>query len=149
MLSTTGEYMHISAKSPTSTKAKCQVEVAQKHTNDIVSMTPEELIGVINLDHISPIVYPTTGMHVVSYSLCYVLLNFVKMSDGHALIAKAHQADISMPMHIIIPNTIKAKCLIGMMNKNSSAFLLNMLKEQGLPDEFIYDMLKNSSRQPC
>jgi hypothetical protein len=34
--------------------------------------------------------------------------------------------------------------LIGMMNKNLPAFLLNVLKEQGLPEEFIDDLLKNS-----
>jgi len=33
--------------------------------------------------------------------------------------------------------------LVGMMNKNLPAFLLNMLKEQGLPEDFIDDLLRN------
>jgi hypothetical protein len=31
-----------------------------------------------------------------------------------------------------------------MMNKNLPAFLVNVLKEQGLAEEFIDDLLKNS-----
>jgi hypothetical protein len=126
------------------TKAKRQVEVAQKHTNYEASMTPEELVGVINLDHPTPIRHPTTGLHVVSYTLRYVLLNFFKMGDGHPLIAEAHQGDISLPTHIIIPNIPEAEHLVGMMNRNLPAFLLNALREQGLLEEFIDDLLKNS-----
>ncbi len=128
----------------TLTKAKRQVEVAQKHTNYEVLMMPEELVGVINLNHVAPIMHPTTGLHVVSYTLRYDLLNFVKMIDGHSLIAEAHQGDISLPTHIIIPNTPEAERLIGMMNKILPAFLLNVLKKQGLPEKFIDDLLKNS-----
>jgi hypothetical protein len=109
-------------------------------------MMPEELVGVINLDHTAPIMHPTTGLHVVSYTLCYVLSNFIKMSDGHSLIAEAHQGDISLPMHLIIPNTPEAEQLISMMNQNLPAFLVNVLKEQGFPEEFIDDLLKNSCK---
>jgi hypothetical protein len=118
--------------------------VAQRHTNYDGSMTPEELVGMINLDYPAPIMHPTTGQHVVSYTLRYVLLNFVKMSDGHPLIAEAHQSNISMATLLIIPNTPKAEQLVGKMNKNLPAFLLNVLKEQGLPDDFIDNLLKNS-----
>ncbi len=128
----------------TLSEAKPQVEVAQKHTNYEVLMMPKELVGMINLDHPALIMHPTTGWHVVSYTLRYVLLNFVKMSDGHPLIAEALQSDISMPTHLIILNTPKAERLVGMMNKNLPAFLLNVLKEQGLPDDFINNLLKNS-----
>jgi hypothetical protein len=115
----------------TLSKAKCQVEVTQKHTNYEVSMTLEELVGVINLDHPALRMHPTMGQHVVSYTLCYVLLNFVKINDGHSFIAEAHQSDISMPTHLIIPNTSKAEQLVSMMNKNLPEFLLNVPKEQG------------------
>ncbi len=66
------------------------------------------------------------------------------MSDGHAAIAKAHQSDISMPMHLVIPNTPEAKRLIGMMNKNLPAFLFHMLKEQGLPNKFLNELPQKS-----
>ncbi len=84
-------------------------------------MTPEELIGVINLDHPAPIMHPTMGQHVVSYTVRYVLLNVVQMSDGHSLIAEAHQNNIFMPTHLIILNTPEAELLVGMMNKKSSS----------------------------
>jgi hypothetical protein len=98
------------------------------------------------MDHASPIMHLTTGLHVVSYTLCYVLLNFIKMSDGHSLIAEAHQSNISLPMHLIISNTPEAEQLISMMNKNLSAFLVYVLKEQGFPKELIDDLLKNSCK---
>ena len=141
-----GIHAHLSEvtdSNSTPAEAKCQVEVAQKHTNYEVSMSPEELVGVINLDHFSSIMHPITGLHVISYSLRQVLRNFIKMSRDHALIAEAHQANISLPTHIIIPNTPEAECLVGMMNKNLPAFLWHMMKEQGLPDEFINDLLNN------
>ncbi len=125
-----GVHVHLSKITninSTSTEAKPKVEVAQKRTNHEFLMTPEELVGVINLEHAAPIMHPTTVLHVVSYTLCYVLSNFVKMDDGHSLIAEAHQGDISLPMHIIIQNTPEAEHLIGMMNKNLPDFLLNVL----------------------
>jgi hypothetical protein len=66
--------------------------------------------------------HPTTGLHVVTYILRYAHLNFFEMSDGHSLIAEAHQGDIIMPMHIIILNTPDVELLVGMMNENLPAF---------------------------
>ena len=77
---------------------------------------------MISMDHPAPIMHPTTGLHVVTYILRYAHLNFFEMSDGHSLIAEAHQGDIIMPMHIIIPNTPDAELLDGMMNKNLPEF---------------------------
>jgi hypothetical protein len=71
-------------------------------------------------------------------------MNFLKMSDGHSLVAEVYQSNISKPTHIIIPNTPEAERLVGMMNKNLPAFLSNMLKEQGFPKEFIKDLIKKS-----
>ncbi len=128
-------------------KAKKQVETAPKHTNYKVSMTVEELVGMINLDHPKLIFHPTTKKLVVSYTLCYVyvLVNFIKMSNCCSAIAETHQSGISKPTHIITPNMPEAKQLIGMMNKNLPAFLFHMLQEQGMPNIFIDGLLKNSS----
>jgi hypothetical protein len=80
----------------------------------------------------------------VSYTLRYVLLNYVKLSNGCSAIAEVHQGGISKPTHIIIPNTPEAEQLVGMMNKNLPAFLFHTLKEQGLPKDFIDSLLRNS-----
>jgi hypothetical protein len=142
-----GVHAHISEVTvitSTASKAKCQVETAQKHVNYEVSMTAEELVGVIDLDHLTAIVHPISGKEVACYSLRHILLNFIKMSDGCAAIAEAHQQDMSMPMHLVVPNTPEAERLTGMMNKNLPAFLFHTLKEQGLPDEFIDKLLQKS-----
>ncbi len=99
---------------------------------------------MIDLDNLTFIIHPTLRKLVGCYSLCYILLNFIKMSDGCLVIAKAHQSDTSKLMHIIIPNTPEAERLIGMMNKNLPAFLIHMLKEQGLPKDFIDKLPKKS-----
>jgi hypothetical protein len=70
-----------------------------------------------------------------------VLLNYLKMKDGHPMIAEAHQEDILQPTHIIIPSTPEAERMVGMMNKNLPAFLWHMLIEQGLPEDFISGLL--------
>ena len=107
----------------TASKAKRQVEIAQKHTNYEVLMMAEELVGVIDLDYAAMIFHPTTGKEVGSYFLCYALMNFVKMSDGRPAIVEAHQSSISKPTHLVVPNTPEAERMISMMNKNLPAYL--------------------------
>jgi hypothetical protein len=144
-----GVHAHISEVTEitsTASKAKRQVKTAQKHVNYEVSMTAEELVGMIDLDHLTKITHPTSGMVVACYSLQHVLLNFIKMSDGCPAIAEAHQQDLLMPMHLVIPNTPEAEWLIRMMNKNLPAFLSYTLKEQGLPDEFVRELLQRSCK---
>jgi hypothetical protein len=120
------------------------VETAQKHVNYEVSMTAEDLAGVINLDHMTEIKHPISSKVVAHYSLWHVLLTFIKMSDGCPAIAEAHQQELSMPTHLVVPNTPEAERLIGMMNKNLPAFLSHALKEQGLPNKFTKEILQRS-----
>jgi hypothetical protein len=49
-----------------------------------------------------------------------------------------------MPTHLVVPNTLEAERIIGMMNKNLPAFLSHMLQEQGLLDEFSKELLQRS-----
>ena len=128
----------------TVSEAKRQVEIAQKHTNYEVSMTTEELIGVIDLDYAAKVCHPTSGKEVGSFSLRYALMNFVKMSDGRPAIAEAHQSSISKPTHLVVPNTPEAERIINMMNKNLPAYLYHTLIEHGLPEEFVEELLEQS-----
>ena len=128
----------------TASEAKKQVEIAQKHTNYEVSMTAEELVGVIDLDYASEVRHPTSGKLVGRYSLRYALLNFVKMGDGRPAIAEAHQSDIAKPTYLVVPNTPEAERMIGMMNKNLPAYLYHTMIDYGLPAAFIEDLLENS-----
>ncbi len=59
-----GVHTHISKVTDitsTLSEAKRQVETAHKHVNYEVSMTAEELVGVIDLDHLTEIKHSTSG----------------------------------------------------------------------------------------
>jgi hypothetical protein len=67
-----GVHAHISEVTDitsTASEAKRQVETAQKHVNYKLSMTAEELVGVIDLDHLTEIRHPTSRKVVARYSL--------------------------------------------------------------------------------
>ena len=68
-------------------EAKRQVDVAKGHTNYQVSMGLEELIGVINVDKAANVIHSTK---VASYSLRYILLNYMRMKDNSLFIAEVH-----------------------------------------------------------
>jgi hypothetical protein len=135
-----GCHAHLSkvtdAKS-TAREAKRQVDVAQAHTNYQMFMVAEELIGVTNLDELVDIINPVTYETVGSLSLCTILVNYLKMQDGHPMIAEVHQEDICTPTHVIIPQAEEAEKMIGMMNKNLPAFLHHMLLEAVFPKKFV------------
>ncbi len=79
-----GRHAHVSKvtdQNSTPREAKRQVDVAQAHTNYQVSMVCKELMGVILLDESKEITRPTTGKSLGTYSLRYVLLNYLKMKD--------------------------------------------------------------------
>jgi hypothetical protein len=72
------------------------------------------------------------------------MLKYLKMSDGHSLLAEVHQAGPQLETTVILPHTPEAKQLVATMNKNTAAFLWHMLLEQGLPDNFIQLLLKKA-----
>ena len=74
-----------------------------------------------------------------------VLLNYLKMQDGHPIIAEVHQEDYCKPAYVIIPQAEEAERMIGMMHKNLPAFLFHILTDAGFTDDFIKELL----RQTC
>jgi len=125
-------------------EARRQVDVAQSHTNYQMSMTSEELEGVIALDKQIDIRNPSTEESIGSLSLRMILLNYLKMQDGHPLIAEVHQEDICKPTYVIIPQAEEAERMIGMMHKNLPAFLFYTLNEAGFTDDFVKKLLKKT-----
>jgi hypothetical protein len=139
-----GRHAHLSEitdQRSTAREAKRQVDVAQAHTYYQMSMMGEELAGVICLDEAADIMHTVTGNKISTLSLQFVLLNYLQIEDGHPTIAKVHQEGIMMPTYVVIPNTPKAERMLLMMNKNLPTFLYHMLLKQGLPEEFIKDLL--------
>ena len=101
-----GVHAHLSEvtdASSTAREAKRQVDVAQSHTNYQLSMVGEELVVVINLDDPLVILHPETEEEVGTLTLRTVLLNYLKMEDGHPMIAEVHQEDLCKPTHVIVP----------------------------------------------
>jgi hypothetical protein len=122
-------------------ETKNQVNLAQSHNNYQMSMMAEDLIGVILLNETLDIIHPVTK--AVSSTLCLrdILLHYLKMRDGHSKIAKAHQEELLKYTTIIIPIIAKAESMSLMMNKNLPEFLWHMLCDQGIPEDFIKDLL--------
>jgi hypothetical protein len=78
--------------------------------------------------------------------LCTVLLKYFRLSDGHQLIAEINQAKEPMaPVQAVVPNTPEAERMIVMVNKNFPAYIENVLRDQGLPKEFLLELF----RQTC
>ncbi len=117
-------------------EAKRQVDVAQSHTNYQMSMTSEVLEGITALDEQVEIIHPSTSETVGSLSLRMILLNYLKMQDGHPIIAEVHQEDYCKPTYVIIPQAEDAEQMIGMMHKNLPAFLFHILTEAGFTDDY-------------
>ena len=142
-----GYHAHLSEVtdfSSTPREAKRQVDVAQLHTNYQLSLVIEELSGIVSLDEPQEIYDPETNKKIGVMSLRTVLMNYLKMEDGHPMIAEAHQEDLCKPTYIIVPQTEEAERMVGMMNKNLPAFLYHMLLEIDFTEDIIKKLLKAS-----
>jgi hypothetical protein len=74
------------------------------------------------------------------------MLKYMKMSNGHQLIAEVHQASLLVgPVHIVFPNSQEAERMVIMMNKNLPAYVGHVLKDQGLPDSYLLELVKRLS----
>ena len=83
--------------------------------------------------------YPTKAM--ATMSLRHFLYKYVKMDDGHSLIAKAHQRGHIGSVDIVIPNTPEAEIMVAMMNKQLPAYLTFYLNNLGMDKDFIRKLL--------
>ncbi len=89
-----------------------------------------------------------TSRKVVTITLHTVLLKYRLLSDGHQQIAEIHQLKEPMaPVQAIIPNTPEVEHMIVMMNKNFPSYVGNVLKDQGLPKEFLMELFQQSCCQ--
>ncbi len=75
-------------------EAKNQVNLAQSHTNYQMSMMAKDFLGIILLKETLDIIHPVSYTITSTLSLRDVLLHYLKMSDGHSMIAEVHQEGI-------------------------------------------------------
>jgi hypothetical protein len=104
-------------------------------------MTSEDLEGIVSLNESIGITHPSTRENVGSLSLRLILLNYLKMQDGHPMITEVHQEDLCKPVYIVIPQAEEAQRMIGMMHKNLPAFLFHILSDAGFTKEFLQELL--------
>ena len=141
-----GKHAHITEvvdKSSTPSEIKRLVKVSMRHTNYNNSMLVEDVQGITDLDVPVEIYQEGTTKCLGSLSLRQAMLNYLKMSDGHQLIAEVHQASSLVgSVHIVVPNSPEAERMVMMMNKNFPAYVGNVLKDQGLPESYLFELVK-------
>ncbi len=143
-----GKHAHVSEvvdKSSTPSKIKRLIKVSQRHTNYQCSMLLEVVQGIIDLDIPVKIHQEGTNNCLGRISLHQAMLKFIRLSDGHQLVAEVHQASTLVGLvHIVIPNTPEAERMVIMMNENFPAFIGHVLWDQGLLDSFLFELVKQS-----
>jgi hypothetical protein len=108
-------------------------------------MLLKDIVGITNLDATVPIFDEESHRLLGNLSLRQVLLQFLLLSDGHQLIAEVYQSnEIMGPVQGVIPNTPEAEQMIMMLKINAPSYIGNILKDQGLPESFLLDLVKKS-----
>ncbi len=107
-------------------------------------MLLEDLVGIMDLNA-SANLYQASMTTLLHFSLQQVLLCFVQLSNGHRLFAEVQQSNEVMGwVQAVIPNTPEAEQMVLMTNKNFPAYIGNALRDQGLPNDFLLELLKRS-----
>ena len=143
-----GRQVHFSEVADNNTPSaeiKRYVKFSQRHVNFHCSMTCEDIRGITNLDATAQIFSVTSNEPVGQLSLRQVLLKYMKMADGHSLIAEIHQRGPLGIVEVIIPNTAEAESMVLMMNRHFPAFCLHYLTTHaGMGDVFVKTLLKEA-----
>ncbi len=141
-----GKHAHVTKvvdKLLTPSKIKCLIKVSQRHTNYQCLMLVEDVQGITDLDVPVGIYQEGSTKCLGHLSVQQAMLKYMKMSDGHQLIVEVHQASLLVgPVHIIIPNSPEVERMVIMMNKNLPAYVGHVLKDQGLPDSYLLELVK-------
>jgi hypothetical protein len=141
-----GRHTHISKvveKGSSPSKIKRLIKVAQRHTSYQCLMMLEDINGIVYLNGMTAVKDDTTGNVIRVVSLPTLLLRYLRLSNGHQLIAEIHEANGVMgPVQAVIPNTPEVEQMIVMMNKNFPACVGNVLRDQGFDGGFLWELLK-------
>jgi hypothetical protein len=138
-----GKHAHVSKvvdKDLTPSKIKRLACITQVHCNYQCSMSLEDVVGITNLN--GETVLDEAGMSTpLCFTLHKLLLQYIRLSNGCQLLAEIHQSsDVMGRVQAVIPNTPEAEQMILMMNKNFPAYVGHVLRDQGLPDDFLIEL---------
>jgi hypothetical protein len=135
-------------KSSLPSKIKCLSQVVQCHTNYQCSMILEDISGIVDIYGSAAVKDEETGHEIMTITLRTVLLKYIRLGNRHQLIAEIHQLKEPMdPVQAILPNTPQKERMIVMTNKNFPSYDGNVLKDQGLPEEFLMELFRQSCCQ--
>jgi hypothetical protein len=91
-----GHHAHISKvvnKGSSPSEIKRLIKVAQRHTSYQCSMMLEDISSIVYLNGTVAVKDDTTRNVIRVVSLCTLLLCYLRLSDGHQLIAEIHQSN--------------------------------------------------------
>ncbi len=83
-------YRQVVDKSWTPSEIKHLIKVSQRHTNYQCSMLLEDVQGIIDLDVPAEIYQERTNNFLGRISLRQAMLKFIRLSNGHQLVAEVH-----------------------------------------------------------
>ena len=125
-------------------------EALTNHSNFMLKMTEGELEGVDTLDKKEPFYSVTEPEKALGFiSLRDLLLKYLKLKNGKRAIAEVHQGTRMGPVSVVFSNTSEAEMIFERMNKNVAAYLIQMLMEQGLPEELLKRIMEASCTPEC
>jgi hypothetical protein len=138
-----GKHAHVSEvvdQDSSPSEIKRLARVAQIHCNYQCLMILEDVVGVTDLD--GEAMLDEAGLPTpLQLSLRKILLQYIRLSNGHQLLAKIHQSGGVMgKVQAVVPNTPEAEQMILMMNKNFPDFVGYALGDQGLPEDFLMEL---------
>jgi hypothetical protein len=121
----------------------------RKHINYNANTRMDGIRGIFHLDKKVPfysVSDPTKLMGTIT--LRRVLYKYMKMTDGHSLLAEVHQSTPMGPVDVAVPNAEEAERMMLMMHKNSAAYLYFYLKHNTELEEALIASLIRATMDP-
>lgn len=119
------------------------LSASRDHINYHATMTYDGIRGIMDLDRkVSIKSVEDSNVVVGKLSLRDILYDHIKMDDGSPMIAEVHQRTPVSGVDVVIPNVAYAEGQIVQMNKNLAAYLLNYLKDSGMDEAFVKELIR-------
>ena len=115
-------------------------QVLQRHTCYQMSMNTEVIKGIINADGLAKL-FNKSGEPCREMNMREALLKLFKTKDGTTLATEVHWQHGLCPTEVVIPGLDEAAAMVGMMNGQAATFCYYNLIDQGLPEQFVHDLV--------
>jgi hypothetical protein len=120
---------------------------ATKSMNYNASLTATDIDGFLNLNNTIDVVKNGKVLATLTGREC--ILSFFKFgAQNSTLFAEVHQGRGSSVIQLVYPNTREAEALVNGMMKHAGGFILNIMRDQGVDEQFIWKFLKTFVEPP-